>query len=325
MEGYIKLHRRIAEMPTYFTEPFCKNMAWIDLLILANHKPGVIYKRGIKIDLDRGDVGYSYRELAKRWKWSVNKAARFIDLLRKNGKIGLKMNTGIGTQNGTQKNNVTACISILNYNKYQGDGTQNETLNGTQTNTQTEHKRIQNNNDNNDKKKEVVATPYFYDEESATKLMRYIKYSYPTIFAHPITLTPSESDCLLKKYKGSDKAVLQEKLDLFKDNEELIRTRPSVYDLLSNVPSITEVEKYFEQNGYSTEAAKKAHRHYHSLNWKNAQGKIVANWKNTVGNNWFKDEYKIPDFIEPRPDEIGMTQLQIRKKRTDESYQAHIG
>lgn len=59
------------------------------------------------------------------------------------------------------------------------------------------------------------------------------------------------------------------------------------------IPSLEEVEIYFNENGYQKEVAKKAYHFYNNLGWKNSKGKEVLNWKNTMMNNWFKEENKI--------------------------------
>lgn len=68
--------------------------------------------------------------------------------------------------------------------------------------------------------------------------------------------------------------------------------------IISEAPKIDEMIKYFVLNGYHEEVAKKAYRHYETLNWCNAYGKPVKNWKNTVSNNWFKPENTIKAFEE---------------------------
>ena len=112
--GWIKLHRRVMDSDAYLTEPFCRNMAWIDLLLLANHKPGFMRVRGLRIEINRGQVGYSMVTLAARWKWSRGKVERFLDELEAEQQIE------------QQKNRVTTLISILNYETYQGDEATNE-------------------------------------------------------------------------------------------------------------------------------------------------------------------------------------------------------
>jgi DNA replication protein DnaD len=118
-------------------EPFTRSQAWIDLILLANHKPGVIRVRGNRVDVKRGQVGWSQVALAKRWKWSRGKVRRFLKELEKNDH-----------QIVQQKNNITTLINIINYEQYQGNGTADGTADGQQTDS----RRYTNKNDKNDKK-----------------------------------------------------------------------------------------------------------------------------------------------------------------------------
>jgi hypothetical protein len=136
-DGWIKLHRKIIETNGYFSEPFCRNMAWVDLLLLANHDTDYFRCRGVKVEVLRGQCGYSEPTLAKRWKWSKGKVRRFLNDLKNDSRIVL------------QKNNVTTLISITNYDTYQTSDTANGTANGPQTDP--------NKNVKNDKKKNIGA------------------------------------------------------------------------------------------------------------------------------------------------------------------------
>lgn len=107
--GWIKLHRKIMENPSYHTEPFCRNMAWIDLLLLANHETGYFRVRGIKVTVKRGQVGFGIEKLGQRWGWSRGKVERYLTELEQDGQIV------------RQKNNVTTLLSIVSYEDYQGD------------------------------------------------------------------------------------------------------------------------------------------------------------------------------------------------------------
>jgi hypothetical protein len=114
-------------------EPFTRGQAWVDLLMLAQTKPGWIIVRGISVDLDRGQVGYSELSLSERWKWSRNKVRLFIDTLRKRQMVDVK------------KDNKTTIITILNFDSYQSrqtaEGTANDTANGTAEGQQKDSKR----------------------------------------------------------------------------------------------------------------------------------------------------------------------------------------
>lgn len=109
MSGWIRLHRKITENPLYFSEPFNRSMAWIDLLLLANHSENYFFKRGIRVDVKVGQIGYDLDSLSKRWKWSRGKVERFILMLENDNQVV------------RQKTNVTTLISIVNYKEYQTD------------------------------------------------------------------------------------------------------------------------------------------------------------------------------------------------------------
>jgi len=140
MAGWISIHRKMMEGKSYFSEPFCRNMAWIDLLLLANHDEKYIMIRGIRVNITRGQTAYTSETLAKRWKWSRGKVSRYLLILQKDEQIVL------------QKNNVTTLISILNYSKYQDSSTANGTPNRVTDGHQTVQQTDINNNVNNGNK-----------------------------------------------------------------------------------------------------------------------------------------------------------------------------
>lgn len=104
-------------------------MAWVDLLLLANHDVTFFRVRDVRVQVNRGQVGYSTLTLAARWKWSRGKVTRYLTELEKDEKIV------------QQKNRITTLISILNYEQYQGDGT----TDGQQTDNRRTHlKNVKN-------------------------------------------------------------------------------------------------------------------------------------------------------------------------------------
>jgi len=109
MSGWIKLHRKITENPLYFSEPFNRSMAWIDMILIANHSDNYFFKRGIRVDVKTGEIGYDLDTLGKRWQWSRGKVERFMQMLENDNQIV------------RQKTNVTTLISIVNYKEYQCD------------------------------------------------------------------------------------------------------------------------------------------------------------------------------------------------------------
>lgn len=135
--GYILLHRQLIDHPLYFAEPFSRIMAWIDLLLMANHATGYIYVRGNRVEVNRGQVGLSEDTLAQRWKWSRGKVRRFLNELENDQQIV------------QQKSHVKSLISVVNYDKYQLGSTTDSTTDGQQTDTNNKNKK-------NNKKKRFI-------------------------------------------------------------------------------------------------------------------------------------------------------------------------
>lgn len=108
--GYIKLWRKFQEH-RFWNEPrkFSKAEAWLDLLLLANHKKSSFIKRGITVDQPRGTVAVSMKGLAARWGWTRKRVDRFLKALKNDHQID------------HQKSNVTTLIKIINYDMYQGN------------------------------------------------------------------------------------------------------------------------------------------------------------------------------------------------------------
>ena len=144
--GYIKLWRKICDSPFWKEKrTFSRAEAWIDMLMLANHKKGHIRKRGIRVEVDRGELAWSEVELSLRWKWSRGKVRRFLAELSSNSVQQIEPITE------QQNKNVTSRYRILNYHQYQGNDTANDTANDTEDGQQTDSKRYRNKNVKNEK------------------------------------------------------------------------------------------------------------------------------------------------------------------------------
>lgn len=87
---YIYLDRGILDHWTYKDKPFNRSMAWIDLLLIADHTTHTKLWRGKPTEFKRGDVNLSITELAKRWGWSRGKTRRFILSLEMDGMVNIK-------------------------------------------------------------------------------------------------------------------------------------------------------------------------------------------------------------------------------------------
>ncbi|MDR2584753.1 MAG: DUF6291 domain-containing protein [Prevotellaceae bacterium] len=67
-------------------------------------------------------------------------------------------------------------------------------------------------------------------------------------------------------------------------------------------PALIDVENYFTENGYTTQAAKKFFDFYQAGNWKDSNGKQVQNWKQKSISVWFKPEnqQQTPQYKPPK-------------------------
>ena len=105
-EGWISLHRKISLNWIWEDKPFSKGQAWIDLLLMANHKNRKIpFDNGI-IEIKRGSFVTSIRKLSEKWGWSRTKVSKFLQYLNIDNMV---------TLNSDIKK---TAITIVNYDCY---------------------------------------------------------------------------------------------------------------------------------------------------------------------------------------------------------------
>lgn len=78
MDGWIKLPRSILEEEDYFTKPFTRKEAILDLYLLAAIKDGAVTLNGKQYEVKRGQIITTVRLLARRWGWKKDTARRFL-------------------------------------------------------------------------------------------------------------------------------------------------------------------------------------------------------------------------------------------------------
>ncbi len=150
--GWIILYRSIMENELYFKQTFTDIMAWIDLLMLANHKDGIFVMNGNRININRGQVGYSQKQLAQRWKWSRGKVKRYLNHLENEDQIE--------QVNVQADKRLKSIITITNYDHFQEGEHMDGQVNGQKTDSlRADDGTVTNNvnNDNNDN--EVINAP----------------------------------------------------------------------------------------------------------------------------------------------------------------------
>ncbi len=129
-QGWIKLHRQIQDNEFWLSEKFTRAQAWIDLLLMANHKDSMFFLRGNEVKVKRGQISRAETTLAKRWRWSRNKVRRFLEWLKTKQQIK------------QQKGSVINILEIINYEKFQ----QNDTTDDTTERQQKDNRKDTYNN-----------------------------------------------------------------------------------------------------------------------------------------------------------------------------------
>jgi len=108
MDGWISVHRQITNHWIWNSkEPFDKRSAWIDLLLLVNHKKEKVKFDKEFIEVDRGQRITSLEKLAERWNWSRHKVSDFLNRLEQDGMLV------------QVRDKRKTLVSIENYDKYQ--------------------------------------------------------------------------------------------------------------------------------------------------------------------------------------------------------------
>ena len=181
-DGWIKIHRQIQHNDIWTNEPFSRGQAWVDLILLANHKDGFIYVRGNKIDVKRGQVAWSQKRLSERWQWSRGKVARFLQDLENEGQIE------------QHKNFVTSLLTITKYSEYQktdSKRTADRAADGQQTEQQTDT----NKNVKNEKNEKNI--PPIPPHEGIEKMK---SAGYEELFKMEKPLTGEQLDKLIQEH-----------------------------------------------------------------------------------------------------------------------------
>ena len=140
MKGKFVIDREFLTDGLWTSEQFTRGQAYVDLIGLANHSPNIIIKRGIQVELDRGDVGWSIVELAKRWRWSRDRVKRFFNQLESRQQIR------------QHKNPAFTKIAVSNYDEIQSfDKAVNRQLKRHQTGSRRAADESLRTNDNYEK------------------------------------------------------------------------------------------------------------------------------------------------------------------------------
>ena len=107
--GWIKLNRQLLDHWVWREKIFSDGQAWVDMLLLANSRPGYIRSGDRLLEIPRGSFFRSIRRLSERWGWSAKRVYRFFETLESDGMIRFR-----GGSLGT-------LVEIVNYEEFQGE------------------------------------------------------------------------------------------------------------------------------------------------------------------------------------------------------------
>ena len=199
-KGYVPLFRCVVDS-WIFTEIDKHNIfsAWVDLLLMVNHKDAKAFVGGELIVIKRGQTITSIRKLSERWGWRKERTTKYLEALEKDGMITRErvksgtlltlVNYGfyndvqdsIGTENGTETSHKAG-------QKRPTKRDESGTESGTKTDTNNNVNIINNgNNEKNENNENNVNK-----REGKTPRSRYGEY-------HHVLLTDEEHDKLLEQ------------------------------------------------------------------------------------------------------------------------------
>ena len=163
-QGYIKLDRSLQNNWIWQEKPFSKGQAWVDLIMLANHKDKKELHGGKIVEYKRGVVNRSISYLADKWGWDRRKVSRFLSVLESDRMVFVN-----GTTHGTT-------ITVVNYDNFQGHGTANGTTHGTtDAQVMVQPMRTNNNVKNDKNEKNIYRAPALFVPPSPDEVRAYCR------------------------------------------------------------------------------------------------------------------------------------------------------
>ncbi|MEX6015075.1 DnaD domain protein [Mammaliicoccus sciuri] len=263
MAGWISLHRSIENHWLYEEDrKFSKFEAWIDLLLMVNHKDNKTIMDGKLVTVKRGQRITSLRKLGDRWKWSLTKVDSFLRLLEQDKMIVVKKDTK------------KTLVTIVNYDIYQNIDLEKRHRKDSEKTEKEQRKDSEktqkktNNNDNkenneNNVNKENKKTPSVYDfyQESGFGIIN--------------QYTAQDITYYLESFENDSDEIVTAALKLALDRNKVNwgYAKAILKDWLkSNLKSINEVRAYEQQK--------------------------LANFKNRIGqNNNLQSKEKTPEWL----------------------------
>jgi hypothetical protein len=146
------ISRKLLSSDEWLGETFTKGQAWVDLVGLARWQDGHVMFGTTRIDLNRGQLAWSVKNLAKRWGWSRGKAVRQLSVWEAKQQV---------IQAG---NRITTVITITNYDQYQFGDTTYDTTPDTTPDTTGDTLKNTEKNINTEKSKKDGRKKWLQDQ-----------------------------------------------------------------------------------------------------------------------------------------------------------------
>jgi hypothetical protein len=153
-QGFIKLYRKVQEHWIYDEKrKFSKFEAWVDMLMMANHKDNKFVLGNELVEVKKGSFITSELKLMERWDWGKAKLRAFLEMLEKDEMIVKKSDR--------KKTTITICNYCIYHdyettNRPQSDHEQTDSR--PQSDTNKNVKNVKNvKNDKKNKYAEFVS------------------------------------------------------------------------------------------------------------------------------------------------------------------------
>lgn len=143
--GYIRLYRSLLGHPAFRNDGEAMVFAW--MVLRASWRPSRVRYKGRPIELDRGQLAMSVRDLAEHHDRPKGWIERLLKRLRDETMCETHSETGV------------LVITICNYNEYQAEIETSETVGETPTGQTQDSGRTQNKEGNKGKKESPLKPP----------------------------------------------------------------------------------------------------------------------------------------------------------------------
>lgn len=238
MTGWISLHRSIENHWTFKeNRKFSKFEAWIDILLMVNHKDKKIVLGNELVFVKRGQKITSIRKLCERWSWSNNKVKNFLKLLEEDGMLIAKSDAK------------KTLLTVVNYDIYQHEDLEKRRksdanasqvhqvsdANASQTHTNNNDNKENNENNDNKENKKTSNVYDFYQESGFGIINQY---------------TAQDITYYLESFENDSDEIVTAALKLALDRNKVNwgYAKAILKDWLkSNLKSISEVRAYEQQ------------------------------------------------------------------------------